>query len=560
MRGSDPGRRRIVAGFLLLFASCSPLGDHAVVTIGSEKLTLKDLRREYADLPQPERPRLDTAEGRAALVERITRSRLLADHGRSLSAESPELRPELERERRATLVRRLITLEGGDPTPTEAEIEEAHERLRHRWRVERAWFPDGAAARAARGSIRDGVAFDEAVSVHGGITAGVAEWIEWTPFPDALADAVLPLGPGEVSEPFEEGARHVLAHVREHEEQDLPPLEDARLRITRGLRLRAQTQRVEALAQRLREEAGLRIDDEAIELLAGRTAEAILAPDLTEHDRSWAVPRFAPAERARVVAEWSGREPWTAADYAEELAAMIPTQRPRLALVPEIRALCLQVATSDLLFREALRRSLEEDWWIRQALRRLEQERFAQVAVERIEREVSLSPAFVDSVTAALQVSQPGLFQGSPRARTLRVELATREGALFELQRMEEAGDPGRWLSRLLGGEIRMAGTYHVSWLTPEGIDMPEVAERIFGAGPGALAGPVEFGGRWMLIACLDLRPARPLSEPEARSFVAERLLGGRDPGAVERWLEARREEVGVFVDEEALDGLAPGA
>jgi hypothetical protein len=75
----------------------------------------------------------------------------------------------------------------------------------------------------------------------------------------------------------------------------------------------------------------------------------------------------------------------------------------------------------------------------------------------------------------------------------------------------------------------------------------------------GALAGPADLGGIWVLAECLRIQPGRQLTPDEIREDVRERLRRS-DRRGVEAWLADRREELGMRVDEAALDAIAPGA
>jgi parvulin-like peptidyl-prolyl isomerase len=87
-----------------------------------------------------------------------------------------------------------------------------------------------------------------------------------------------------------------------------------------------------------------------------------------------------------------------------------------------------------------------------------------------------------------------------------------------------------------------------------------EEAERaLFRGGPGTLTGPYPASGSWVLLGCLDREPARRLTQEELRAEFHRNLKLQGTPAAVARWVQRRREQVGVSVDEEVLDELAPG-
>lgn len=549
-------RAALVLPLAVLAAACAELGEHDVVTVGRETLSLRDLRREYAELPPAERRGLATRPGRRAFVDATVDRKLLAAYGRELAREDPEALASLERQRAELLVRRLRTLEAGEQGVDPALRDEALARMAELHLAERAWFASREAAEAARAAAVRGAAFAQAAEDARGVAAESPEWMRWSPSPDPVSDAVSGTRPGEISEPVADAGRWVLVHVLERRAEPDTAGEAVADAVARGLRARRAAERVEAMTVRLREDAGLRVPDEGIALLVRRTAEAILDGNAGSLDREWAVPRPAPDEEDVTVAEWSGGR-WTARDYAKEIERWIPLQRPQLHLAAEIRSAVDWMADQHIQVAEAERRGLEQEWWARRSLDRLEQARLVQLAVDRID---SSSPdlAEADSVAALLHSSQPELFRRETRARVLRIELTDPAVARAERDRVVAAGGGRARIQAILESEAAAVGTCRVLLLSRSEIGDPQVAATLFDGPAGVLAGPVELSGLWVLMETWALLPAHQLTAEEILVEVRQRMRRG-DRAAVERWLAERREQVGVLVDEQALDQLAPG-
>jgi hypothetical protein len=429
-----------------------------------------------------------------------------------------------------------------------------------RQRVERIHFPDDEARDAALAAIEAGADVAVAVQDAGGRREHPDTWLQWSQFGGPLVDAVIELPVGGVAAPSGEGPPFLILRVLERESVALPPLEDVRAQILRGLRVRHQTQRVEALARRLRKEAGVRLYDETIALLARRTAESILAPEDTEFGARWALPRLTAEEADRTVAEWGKEQRWTAGDYVRMLEEQSPQRRPRMSLPAAVRLECVRGVTTLLFVEEAHRRDLEEEWWAARALREARVDWLVQLALEDIEESAEVDASTVDSLATLLRQTQPELFRRASRARVLWFEFPTREAAEAEGKRMRKAGGAPERLRRALEGEDVLLGTYRVLWLTAGGVDEAGLDRVARGEGTGEVAGPFDFGEKWVLVQRLDTEPERTLTSEEILEDVRARIRRSRRTSAIDRWVEARRKELGVNVDEEALDGLAPGA
>jgi peptidyl-prolyl cis-trans isomerase C len=541
----------------LLSASCTDFTDPAVVTIDGESLTLADLRRAYAELDS-HRPLLGTREQRAAFVENVVDRRLLQNHGRDIAAADSTVGEALERQRRAILVRRLMTLEAGEPSISPEEVEAAYARMGFRQRVERASFLSEEAARAAAAEIQAGADFAAAVERAGGLRHQRDAWVQWTTSPDPVAEAVAQLEPGALSEPVNDDPLVLLVRLLEREALALPPLEEVRTRIIAGLRVRRQAERVEALGERLRAERGVRLHSDGVDLLVRRTSEAI-GESLDEGlESGWAMPRLSPEDRDVVVAEWSGGERWTAADYRVALESTAPVQRPQLHLRREVEAACRAGVTRELLVDEALRRELDREWWAARALARAREDHLAAVAIDRMGRDLEIDPAELDSIATVLESVQPQIFERGAIARVLWFDYPSPDVAGAEAKRLRAIGGRAR-LAEVLTEDRPVPFSYHITSVGSGALDVPEISNAVFREGVGAVSGPHDLGGTWIVAECLSLEPARRLTREEVLEDVRRRLRHG-DQRVVQRWLVSRKEELRITVDEAGLDALAPGA
>ncbi|HMB70964.1 MAG TPA: peptidylprolyl isomerase, partial [bacterium] len=520
-------RPLLALSFAVLATACAELSDPAVVTVGREKLSLRDLRKEYAELAPAERRGLATRSARLAFVDATVDRKLLADYGRRLADEDPTLLDGVERQLAEILVRRLRTLETGEPAQDPDGQRAALERLAWEYLAERAWFATRESAEAARAAILTGETFPAAAAGARGAATSAPEWMNWTPYPDPVADAVADAPVGAVSEPLADGARWVIVRVLERRPDagfDRSQVEEL---VARGLRARRQADSVEAMSARLREDAAFRVSEEGARLLGQRTTDAILDGTAGSLDREWAVPALAPGEADVVVVEWNGGR-CTAGEYVEEIRTWIPLQRPQLHLSAEIQLACRRLADHRIQLEEAERRGLEREWWARRALDRLEQQRYVQLAAERIDS-ASSDLAEADSVAALLHSSQPHLFVREPRVRVLRIEFTDEGAARAERERILRAGGGRELIRDILESRAAGVGTYRVLSLTRAEIGDPVAASRLFDGPLGQLAGPIDLAGLWVLLESWEKVPERKLAAEEILVEVRQRMRRGGD-------------------------------
>ena len=551
---SAPRRLALRSLAILLLGSCvacGELGKTPVVRFGQRSLTADDLRTAYADLEPAARPSLATRDDRREFVERLVERRLLLDEGeRLLAADSATARDVAER--RSILVRRLRTIEAGDSPIDSAAVAAAYQRMRTTHHVDVFCFAREDDARTAK---QKGLAGTEGTGAY-----RYDMWLVWSPFPDAVADAVVDLPIGQLGGPVRAGGGWRLVRVRERKPYDPGSIDPLRPHIFQGLRGRRESAAVDELAGRLRAAANVQLDSAAIQLLVESTRKAILRPGSAEQDEAWAMPTLNAEQESTRVATWKDGA-LTLGDYVRVLRRQPRGQRPRWMLEAEIRRTVDMEVTSRLLFAEAERRGLAAEYWVLRALERSRQERALQraiVEIERTGRESDVDTA-ADSLTTHLQATQPDLFAQSARARVLRFDFPTAEAGQAEIERIRRAGGPEARLRAILDGDAPPMGLYHLLYVTPAEMPSQEVVPRIFASGPGAVSGPHRLGDTWVVLACLDVQASTQASREQVLSELRARLAENAGARRVEEWLKRRKTELGVDVDDAALDALAPG-
>jgi hypothetical protein len=454
----------------------------------------------------------------------------------------------------------LLTLEGEDWQPSDADVEEAYQRMKSAALVQRLVFASREAARAAAEELAAGETFDE-VARRSDVYRPADLWLTWTPWQfDPLSTAAVELEIGQVSKPFFADMNDQLVRVDDRRPEKVPALEEVASRIAEGLRTRHRARRAGELRDELWAAENVRLVDETVELLTERTRTAVLSEDPEIKGGVWANPRLTEEEKSRPLAVGDQGDLWSVRDYLETTARSVAARGPRRGSVEsEIRQLCRREVDRRLLLAEAERRGLERDWWARKTLDRLEEEWLIRTATADIHSHADVRSDGLDSLVLLLRTSQPGLFRRRERARVVRFDFASREAALVERERIERAGGAAARLEQVLDGDVCFEGFYLVAWVPRGALSLPEFEEELFARGPGRLVGPLQLGTQWVLAESLLLTPEEQMPEEEMRAEVQARLASSRSAAALREWLRLRREELNVRIDEDALDELRPG-
>ena len=539
----------------LACVSCDGLGDPQVVTLGSETITLGELRELYADLRGPDRFPLGTREARRAFVNAVVEDHLLLRHGRECLPEAPDVSRDLAEGRRKYLAQRLQVVATGEPRPSPDRAREARERMQVAHLVRAVAFASREEAEVAHERILAGDSLDDVARGETGVRLA-PRWVQWTPVPDPLADTAAGLEVGETSPPVLVDYRYQLVQVTDRQSRELPE-EDVDRRVVRELLLRDRSEQTEALSEELRTRYRLTIHDEAIARLASDVGEAVLNGVL-DPEVDWAVPSGSDPDL--VLAEWSSGA-WKVRDYVHAVRRLPPGQRPhRVFLEQEVRRFCEFEVTNALMEEEAVRRGLADDWWARRALKRAEREALIGLARERITADAEPEDAAVDSLYSTIMGTHPHQFRHPTRARVVRFDFRSRQAALRELERIREAGSAVERIGEILEGDLGFEGAYQIMTLTEGGTGIRALEEQVFRGEPGTISGPFQLGDGWILLETLHVEPSRELTLKEAVARVRETLRRDARATVLRDWLENRRVELGFHVDEQALDALGPSA
>ena len=370
--------------------------------VDDRRFTVRQFREAWFSSYAEYRPRPDSA-GRIEFLNSIVNKEVLALT--ALAANRP-----LDFEDRATLrehTQRVLSnvafqrLVADSARPSEQEIQHAYAQRQFQLRLQHLVSRDRALIERVRTDLAAGrITWSEAVKKHSIAKQdrgpdGELGWMVRNAFDPQVALGIYDLAPGQYSQVFEDRDGYQLVRVADRRPTPAPPLETLRSSIVSELTPAAIAKRVEAMRSMLRARTGMTYDSANIgwaSRLFGETAPMRYDEEgKPAFDLSGAMPEFAPADTARVLARWKDGT-FTLGGFLDAYRAIPVPQR-------------MNVNGFDA-FRSALDGFMLEPWTARLALERgLDRDPLAVALIERKREEILVEHLFQDSVQSKVWVS-----------------------------------------------------------------------------------------------------------------------------------------------------------
>ncbi|MBI5709682.1 MAG: peptidyl-prolyl cis-trans isomerase [Candidatus Eisenbacteria bacterium] len=370
--------------------------------VNDRRFTVRQFREAWFSSYAEYRPRPDSA-GRVEFLNSMVNKEVLAHT--ALAADRP-----LDFEDRATLrehTQRVLSnvafqrLVADSAQPSEQEIQHAYAQRRFQLRLQHLVSHDRALIERLRADLAAGrITWSEAVKKHSIAKQdrgpdGELGWMVRNAFDPQVALGIYDLAPGQYSQVFEDREGYQLVRVADRRPASAPPLETVRSSIVSDLAPAAIAKRVEAMRSMLRARIGMTYDSTNIAWASRLFGET--APMRTDEegkqviDISGAMPEFAPADTARMLARWNGGS-FTLGLFLDTYRAIPVPQR-------------MNVNSFDA-FRSALDGFVLEPWTAKLALeRRLDRDPLAVGLIERKREELLVEHLFQDSVQSKIWIS-----------------------------------------------------------------------------------------------------------------------------------------------------------
>lgn len=516
----------------LLMVSCGGSQDDLLAKVGTETITMQDLRDEMIRVHRSETSAArKSLEQREEALETLVERRLKIEGARVEGYfDDPEVVEKRERFIVDAMLNRLHELEVLEKVVTEAdaraiydqqgiEVEASHILLR--------WTADSSEVRRRADEIahelRKGLPFADAAAQYteepgGADRGGELGWFTWGRMVPAFQEACWELEPGEVSDAVETQFGVHLIHVTGRRDvTNRPSFEEQKSALIDAARRQKQDsirELGEAFVENMKEEFGYQVDeDAAAELLAG--IHANLKPERKLKD----------IFREDLATEWDGRTfaVWESGSVTlDDLTDSMDRnfrQAGSITTAQDVIDMIDFAALFPMLERVGRSRGLDKD----PAILAAADEQIEGSVLMRYERErIKGSANVTDEECEAWYRDHPDDYMHPKTVRVQEIYVKDKEEAQRLAERARKGEDFGRLAKKYTErpGKQGTDGTLEAFQSGRYG----KMGEAAFQMAVGEISDPLPIGRSWSVIKLLEQIPPRPKSFDESKTSIRMKL------------------------------------
>ena len=508
---------------LVVTAGCadeaaSPGDDDVVAAVGDGVVTAGEFAEAYAQTVL--RAGVEGPGAAEAVLTSLVNRRLLIEAAKDDGVEEKDAYRAARDLAEAKALVDLYTAREMAPAlvVTDADLREQFVQMHTTYDARHLYARDEAAARRLRERLLAGETFealaretfaDPTLAASGG-AVGPFGHDEMDP---AFEAAAFRLPIGEVSEPVRTATGYSVLRVDARATSPLlteAEFDRRRKGLARYVRKRKRTEARFDLSRRVRDDLGVRFDEAAFDRLVGfATGAAGLDAEGAAQWRRTPLVRFTSAA--------GGAGVWTVGDVEDRAASMTERQRAAVQDAASLREFVEGLLVREELVARARASGLDRDPRYDRAV----QAQTDDWVFNHAKRQLRGGAVPDDSLYAEYR-THGDRYQTPERVEAAEILVATRaeaDGLLRQIRGGADFGDLARRHS------LRPAAAEAGGSLGPVTRDqVGRLGDALFAAAPGAVVGPVEVAGRYVLLKRGETAPPRPMTYAEARPLVRDAL------------------------------------
>jgi parvulin-like peptidyl-prolyl isomerase len=548
-----------------MLAGCGQGGGEqkVVATAGSEiQITLADFNQAYSQISPPNRPDISTLELKRNFAnDLVNKEILLAEAHRIGGITDTATLDTLEQLKRNKMLELLYREEVESKVEVLGrDVAELYEHRKFNVSASHILFENLEAASDVRAQIEEGkISFEDAArqySLDQGTkqNGGKLPPLVWGQAVPQFQMVAFDLEPGALSEPVETQFGVHLIRVDARVEQELDSLETMRPTLRTEARRQLEIVRMREFVDELAARENLAWNDAGLDVLHGLIAEAVAKAGEAEASVKY-LPTPTPDQEPMELATYSGRS-WTIGDYVRVLAEVPPTNRPATTMPRSgLKEVILNTQIqNELLVVEARARGLDQRPDVLGADLRVRE----QLLIERVHGGfLQAADVPIEDVRAVFDSSRavdPAAFTMPERVDMLILtheDPQTVEAALARIR----GGEPEEKVIVEISMDMRTNTKGGRTGLLPRGNYSEPIEDVAFSGWVGkGWSEPIVTQTGTGAIKVLQHEASRLATFEEVKDGLMQGLARNRGEEAFEEWLNNRRQELNVRVNDDVLN------
>lgn len=556
------------AGLMLLaFAAlglalgCSKTDNKAAARVGKDVITVKMIKDQYLAISQSARPDLKTIDEKEAFAKDIVAKHILWLEARKLGLDRL---PEIAQAGRQMATSKAWQLYFDEQVRSQVKItdqnlQDLYAKQKANYHLAWIFVRSRAIADDISRRLKQGEDFARLAAVYsvdasrtqGGDTGMKSLAV----MPAQVADKVVAMSPGQVSEviPFE--SYYVIIKLVEVEPVEPQPMEQARAGLEAMARSLQENARQRELVADMKKTYELTFNFAALDMIAAKTQAIYPTPDVAPG----AIPEFSDEELDRDLAKWKGGA-WKIRNYAEGIKSLREFMRPGYGVDREtIESIVGDYVTGELWTVEIKTRGYETRPEAAEAGQRAVEEAVVTTLHDQLVKDVTVDDATLEAFyqeNKAQLVSEPGvrlaaiLAKDEADARAAYDQI--KAGATFEAVARERSTDKD---SAEKGGALPRPLYKQDLQQFP---DLQGVIDNLqVGAYSTPMPVPPGFGAEgYMVVKLLERLEPRQMELAEVKDMLAPQVLQLEQDKTFGEWLKGRLEEYKVEIYPDGLNAV----
>lgn len=437
---------------------------------------------------------------------------------------------------------------------TEAEVKHFWDNLEYRVRASHIVVNNEDTAKALVDRILAGenfgeLAFKYSISPDAKRNRGDLGYFTWGAMVDEFQNAAFSMEPGEVSPPVKtDFGYHIIKVIDKAPNTTRLPYEQAKVQIEDALLSKKRAEITAAYLEKIREKYPVTVDPATLDYVEHKRTQlypAQLLANLPKND--FDDSQLDRDERELVLATWEGGQ-MTLFEYLTQARRLPADIRPTFTEYDSVATIVFQLKLNDILAYEAARQGLDNDSEFKRRLNL-----FKELTMADVMRNDSLPtpPAPDESKIRMYYDKHPGEFTDPAKVHVYEILVSDEMLANKLVREIKSLEDFKRRAMTLTERPAKRGTNGDLDYIEQEWF--PEIFQAAWDTKVGTIGGPVPTMGKYSVFWVDDKISAALKDFLSQKNRIKNKLQIDEAQKAFSKWVEDRKEEVGVEVFDAAL-------